>query len=331
MNPRRPTLVRSLSVLLGLALFAAGLILLATVGRAEREAPATEGETLFQNGTARQAFALPGVNFGEIETTYNFPVHPGNVELLSCNDWERVARGEPARDSLLRRDNVTQGSFRFQLDTVFFPMFYHAEPRIHHTPGTPTPPLAPLFTPCSQLLVVFGWTYSGNETPTANQPAAQVTLHINAADPTASYFFVILSVAGAVAVLIGILLPARSGPTIPPRPDQGTAEALLEAAEHTMGWMRRTQRYLRLAGFLGVFLWYPILIPLSYSWADKLPPGSVPPGFVAFVTFLFLLALSAFWLTEHRRLSRDIRDWEARIAALRARDLAMLQLEPTPG
>jgi hypothetical protein len=303
MKPSRPTFARTLGLVAGLSLFATGLILIGTAGQHERELPATQSETWAGNGTAGTAYVLPRIPLGVVTTSFTFPAAEGSVQLLDCEDWTRVVEGASPQNPLLVREHVRSSSFTYTIDATLFPRF------TGQSAPDPSPPPPPrLFGACSQLFVTFQWAVPPSTAPAENEPSADVHLVLQTTAASTGSTFAGLSVLGAALVLASVLAPRRAPPPAAPI-ESGTAEALLEATQHSVDWMRRTQRYLAIAGLLGVFLWYPILVPLAFWWGTRLPDGSPPAAMIATVTFVFLAALSLFWWQEHRRLSSDLRAW----------------------
>jgi hypothetical protein len=135
-----------------------------------------------------------------------------------------------------------------------------------------------------------------------------------------------LMVGGALLALFGGLAWARVlGPRAVSAPAQdSTVEALRGSLDRMGEQLERTRRHLLFAGVLGVFLWYPILVPWAWQQAARASDDPLVPWAVAAMTIAFLLALTLLWAREFLALDRELNAWRGRLRELRSREQAFM-------
>jgi len=111
---------------------------------------------------------------------------------------------------------------------------------------------------------------------------------------------------------------ARRDP--PPPAEDSTVEALRASLDRMGEQLERTRKHLLLAGILGVFLWYPFLVPWAWQQAARSSDDPVVPWGVAAMTLAFLVVLTILWAREFLHLDRELNAWRGRIGELRDRE-----------
>lgn len=256
------------------------------------------------NGTAYLAYPIPlqGRADLRLDVAFRFP-ESGAAYTATCRDLERIkAGGAP-----LAYDMRTEG------------------PRGRFSTSVPA-----LAAGCPVQYVILSWPApTGNLD--ANRPEVEVVVSSILVDGPVGALAVGAGILGALlATSSGIAWGRRLNRAVASGPapgDESTAEALLHAVERGGRWLERTRRYLVAAGVLGVFLWYPVLLPWAWQTAlrgtrERWVPWALAAGAVA-----VLLALTAAWSVEYLRIDRELNAWRERVARLRQREAALLGLE----
>ena len=75
---------------------------------------------------------------------------------------------------------------------------------------------------------------------------------------------------------------------------------------------------------LGVFLWYPILVPWAWQQAARASDVPIFPWAIAAMTLVFLLVLTVLWAREFARLDRELHGWRDRLKELRERETHLM-------
>lgn len=266
------------------------------------------------NGTAIIAFPVDyhGERTERIEVAYGFPNGSGDAFLVGCADLARVRLGEPPREPLLAYMGLRNASFVANQQTV-----------------TDTSPLYPFDAQRGYALrcapaLVFRWPADGSD-PSVGRPHVEAS-HLSAdLDGENFVIYTILVGGGALLALFGGLAWARAVPRGGAIADAGSTVEILRASLDQMGaQLERTRKHLLLGGVLGIFLWYPFLVPWAWRTAARASESRFVPWAVAALTMLFLVVLTLLWAREFHRLDRELIRWRRRMSDLRAREARLL-------
>ena len=256
------------------------------------------------NGKAYLAYPVPlqGRADLRLDVAFRFP-ESGAAFTANCRDLERVkAGGTPVAADM--RTEGARGRF-----------------------STNVPALAP---DCPALYVVLTWAAPTGDLE-ANRPEVEVVVSSILVNGPVGALAVGAGILGAVLAAAGGIGWGRRlqrAAVVDPAPDEeSTAEALLRAAERGGHWLARTRRYLVAAGVLGVFLWYPVLLPWAWRTALQGTRERWLPWALAASACALLLALTVVWSVEYVRIDRELTAWRERVARLRQREAALLGIE----
>lgn len=312
-------------VMLGTSLFLTGIFATDHVVAELRES----GPASVANGTATLTYAIAGeftIPFGSyIEGSWRFPVEAGDAYVLDCVDYEELlATGSPGPDASAFPDRQ-QDSVRIPVEMVLRP--FHV---VLTEPPPPERPIPPgLRSPyCPGLYAVFQWPAEG-EGWMENKPEVEVRIVRGPilATPMGRSLLGLAAV-GAVVALGGGLAWRQERLTRVARSDaaseESTAETLLLLTTRSEDWLVRTRRYLIIAGGLGIFLWYPLLVPWAWQLGEKATFSAWAPPAFAGGALVLLLGLTAIWAREFQRIDRELREWRERLARLRQREERLL-------
>lgn len=304
--------IAPLALLAGLFFFGVSLLILGTEAT-YREAIELEPSSLtLANGTATLVYPVDyfGERTSSINVTYAFPQAPGDAYFVGCEDITRARTGAAPQDPLLAFQRLQQGGFVISRQTIISidPFYTVQEGRYRYV--------------CDPA-VVFLWETTGD--PAANRPAAVVKYHPTGIVGEDFAMLAILMGGSALAALLGGLAWVRGrAPTTGPATDDSTVEALRSSLERMGAQLERTRRLLLLAGVLGVFLWYPFLVPWTWLQATRATDDPVTPWAAAGLTLVFLLVLTLLWAREFLRLDRELNAWRGRLGELRHREQGLL-------
>ncbi|HVM44768.1 MAG TPA: hypothetical protein VM582_02440 [Candidatus Thermoplasmatota archaeon] len=321
-------------MLIGLALLGTGLFLTSVlasdivIAQLEETGPPTA-----VNGTAMHTYALTGsfrippASF--VEGSWRFPFSPGDVHVLDCLGYDDLLRTGAPYEGAFGVAGRQDGSFRVRVDDVLRNPF---EPHPPPPPGgsVESTPLARMLSSphCPGLYVVFQWPAHATGWE-ANQPEAQAAITRGAVAHTPiGQALMVVTILGGVAALAGGLawrqerLSRRDGPRA--GVEESTAETLLLLTERSEDWLLRTRRYLVIAGVLGVFLWYPLLVPAAWRVGERAFYAPWAPPAFAGAALVLLLGLTAIWAREFRRIDRELAEWRVRLARLKRREEQLL-------
>lgn len=305
------------ALLLGVVLFGIALLALGIEAAGEDPQPLDPSSLTTANGTAVLAYPIKSFASGSnrVQVSYAFPNEPGDAYVVHCEDLDAMRRGEAPAEPLLAFTQLREGRFVATEQTL--PVEYGSRFR-----GDPSLGVSRGCEPA----VAFSWSATGGD-PAANRPAASVTLHHTAFDAGRYWLLLLLMTAGASLALVGGLAWARPRAASAPLPgsDDSPIEVLRASLDRMGGQLERTRRHLLLAGVLGLFLWYPILVPWTWRQAQRTSDNPLFPWAVAGLTLAFLAVLTGLWARELHRLDRELVAWRARMSQLRERENSLME------
>lgn len=313
-------------LLAGLLLFGVGVLVLTVLVNGAAITPVEPSDLYVQNGTATLSHRVsPGLS-GEfrLEGEYAFPSAPGTVLVLTCDDYERLREGSSPLNPIVQRRDSVEGKF----SVSSFDLGWYFGSSMH-------PP--PFRSICADAAIVFRWAATDAANAAANRPTVDLAMRELPLEMPVANVMIVLCVVGALLVAVGGFLWSRR-----PAPahawgaagdeDEGTAETLLRLTAETGRWLERTRRYLVLSGALGIFLWYPVLLPLAWQAGAKASGDALLPLLLCLGVLAFLGSLTILWLREFLRLDRELRRWRERLARLQERERRLLDelSQPAP-
>jgi len=294
----------------GLFLFGVSLVQLGTEASPDEAVPLHPGSLTVANGTAALLYPVGyfGYRSDHIDVQYAFPQAAGAAYFVDCYDAAALAGGHPPATPLLAFTGLRSGSFVVSTQTL--------------------PPLDPYFSidqatnrPCDPA-VAFTWAATD---PEPNRPEVSVLYYEAGLGSEGFFFLAVLMGGSALLTLLGGLAWVRgSAPSGPPG-DGSTVEALRAALDQIVAQLERTRKNLLFAGILGVFLWYPFLVPWAWQQAQGATDDPTIPWGVAGLTLVFLVVLTVLWAREFVRLDRQLNAWRARLGELRSREQRLME------
>lgn len=317
MAGRLTRLLPPLALFTGVFLFGVALLALGLEAAGEEPQPLEPSSFTSANDTAILAYPIKTFAFGSnrVEVSYAFPDEPGNAYVVDCADLAAMRRGEPPEAPLLAFTQLQEGEFVVSQQTL--PMQYNRRSTTDSETGTPR---------ACEPAIVFSWSIHGGDA-TANRPTTSVAHYQTAFDREGYWKLLLLMTTGASFALIGGLTwgRPRAASTQLPGSDDSPLEVLRRSLDRMGGQLERTRRHLLLAGVLGVFLWYPILVPWTWRQALQTSDNNLFPWAVAGLTLAFLLVLTGLWAREIQRLDRELVAWRARMRELRDRENSLTE------
>ncbi|HUR69576.1 MAG TPA: hypothetical protein VM370_10050 [Candidatus Thermoplasmatota archaeon] len=305
----------------GLFFFGVSLLMLGVQATEEASRALDASGLTVANGTALLVYPVESYfNMRSINVTYLYPQAAGDAYFVGCEDIGRMREGGAPTRPLLAFERLKGGTFVISDQTVTSrdPIFTLDEER-----GT--------YEYVCDPAVVFQWSTVGDD-PGANRPAASVIYQSARLDGGQFAALSILMGASALAALLGGLAWVRGRtPAVWPTSGDSTVEALRGSLERMGGQLERTRKLLLLAGVLGVFLWYPFLVPWAWLQASRASDEPYVPWGAAALTLLFLVVLTILWAREFLRLDRELNAWRDRIGELRDRETYLMdELDAEP-
>lgn len=305
------------ALLAGVLLFGLALLVLGVEAAEEEPRPLDPSSFTTANGTAMLAYPIKHYGLGStrVEVEYAFPVAPGDAYVLHCEDVAAMGRGESPRDPLLSFTHLREGTFVVSKQTL------PARPGLDED----TDPRSGLPRACA-LSIVFSWA-AGPEDATENRPTVTVALREQAFDQGRYWVLLTIMAGGAVLALAGGLSWARTHQRTADLPgaDESPIEMLRASLDRMGGQLESARRHLLYAGVLGVFLWYPVLVPWAWNRASRTSDSPLFPWAVSGLTLAFLLVLTLLWARELHRLDRELLAWRSRMGELREREAGLME------
>lgn len=307
-------LVPPLALFAGLFFFGVSLLMLGVQATEEASRALDASSLTVANGSAVLVYPVESYfSSRSINVSYVYPQAPGDAYFVGCEDIGRMREGGAPARPLLAFQRLKESTFLISDQTVTSrdPIFTIDEER-----GT--------YQYVCDPAVVFQWAASGDD-PGANRPSVSVIFQSARLDGSRFAALSILMAASALAALLGGLAWVRGRtPTVWPASGDSTVEALRSALERMGEQLERTRKLLLLAGVLGVFLWYPFLVPWAWLQAQRASDEAFVPWGAAALTLLFLVVLTILWAREFLRLDRELNAWRGRIGELREREAHLM-------
>lgn len=310
MARRARRILAPLAMLLGLLLFGTSLLQLNSQANPRQEVQLNPGSLALANGTAVLLYPIDYFGFwtDRIEVAYSFPDAAGDAYVIGCEDTAALLGGDPAASPFMRFNGLREGSFVITRQTL--------------------PPLSHFYSvdqasrvPCDPA-VAFVWA---TDDPTQNRPDASV-LYYEAGLVGEEFFWLsLLMGSSALLTLAGGLSWVRTTHLASAPTEGSTVEALRASLDQVVVQLERTRKHLLFAGVLGIFLWYPFLIPWSWQKAMEASGHAGTAFGVAAFTLAFLVALTILWAREFVRLDRHLAAWRSRLGQLRLREEGLME------
>lgn len=301
----------------GLFLFGVSLLVLGTEASEEGTIALDPSSLTVVNDTALLVYPVGyyGSSDVRVNVTYAFPQAAGDAFFVGCADNAAMKAGGDPVAAPLAFTRLREGSFVVSSQTV---------PRTAQSLFYTEDPETGRIAYCKSA-VVFRWAAVEGD-PATNRPEVSVVYHSAALDEANFALLAILMGGGAALALGGGLRWARARPDHDRRPpaDDSTVEALRASLDRMGEQLERTRQHLLYAGILGVFLWYPVLVPWAWQQAARSSDDPVIPWAVAALTLVFLLVLTVLWAREFLQLDRELSAWRGRMWELRHREEGLM-------
>lgn len=296
----------------GLLFFGLGLLYLAAESHEEGELALAPSVLAVTGGSGLVVYPVEYHNEDteRIDVAYTFPGGSGEAYFVGCADVARLREGAPPQAPFLAFTGLADATFHVDHQVVAdWRPFYVEDGGFRHY--------------CAPALA-FRWPAQGDD-PSVGRPEVRAVHRSADLDGESFVALAILMGGGALAALLGGLAWARGRDHATPAGEGGSTVEMLRAGLDQMGaQLERTRRHLLLGGVLGVFLWYPALVPWVWQTAERASESAFVPWAVAGLTILFLGVLTLLWAREFHRLDRELQAWRERMRALREREEGLL-------
>lgn len=301
-----------LALFAGLFFFGVSLLLLGTSASVDEPIELEPSLVVPANGSAVLLYHIDHFRGSDrIDVTYAFPQGPGDAYVVPCDEVSRLRAGSPPTNVLLAFIGLRNGSFAVTYQTV--PEIEELQ-MLDQEERTCDPAIA------------FRWSAPDGD-PGKDLPAVRAEYHVARLVGEDFAMLAVLMGGSALSALLGGLAwaRARAHPPRGPVAADSTVEALRASLDRMGEQLERTRRHLLLAGVVGVFLWYPFLVPWSWQQAARATDDPTIPWAVAGLTLLFLLVLTLLWAREFVHLDRELSAWRGRMGELRERETGLLE------
>jgi len=316
----RNALPRSLPLafmLTGVALFGASLAALSLEGSGAGTHELEPTTLVVANDSAVILYPVDyhGHRYSRVDVQYEFPREAGEAYFVGCSDAAALERGEAPAAPALKFTHQRSGKFVVWDQTVrdIAALYGGVAPDARDASCRPA--------------VAFRW-------PAIEQDAAlnrpEVAARYYAGHFDGENFLALLApmAGGPLLALGGGLWWARMRAPASerlPHADHSMAESLRRLMDRMGEQLERTRRHLLFAGFVGIFVWYPLLLPWAWRQARLATDDPVIHWTVTGLAVLFLLVLTFLWAREYVRLRVELVAWRRKIGELRAKEHGFLR------
>lgn len=268
------------------------------------------------NGTAVLVYPVESYSWqrATVNVSYAFPQAAGDAYFVGCQDAQLLLAGARPEQPGLAFEGLRENAFEVNAQTVGDHLIaFQRTSRAYCAPS-----------------LAFLWEAPGGD-PAPNRPAVSAVHDFGRLGTDDLDTFFATMVGGALLSLFGGLAWSRvrgaRKATLPG--EDSTVEALRASLDRMAEQLERTRRHLLFAGVLGVFLWYPILVPWAWQQAARASDTPLFPWAIAGMTLVFLVVLTILWAREFVRLDRELNGWRDRLKALRDRETHLMDtLDP---
>ena len=301
------------ALFVGLFIFGMSLFSLGSEASRDQVQTLEPSKLVVTNGTAVLVYPVEDYAWerATVNVSYSFPQAAGDAYFVGCQDTQRLLAGERPEEAGLVFVGLRENAFKVNRQTVGDHLIAFADERGSRVYCAPS--------------LAFLWAAPGGD-PAANHPAVSAVHEFGRLGTDDLDWLFTTMVGGALLSLFGGLAWARVRAARPPAPpsEDSTVEALRSSLDRMAEQLERTRRHLLFAGVLGVFLWYPILVPWAWQQAARASDAPIFPWAVAGMTLVFLLVLTILWAREFVRLDRELDGWRDRLEKLRQRETHLM-------
>lgn len=302
----------------GLALFGITLIILGVEGAGEGTRELHPASLTVVNESALLVYPVDyrGYSYSRVDVGYAFPQAAGNTYFVGCEDLDAMLQGGDPASPVLAFVNLREGEFVVSDQTVRSRAFLRTT--VDTAEGEER-------RYCSPALV-FRWA-APEADPALNRPTVNATYYGARFQGEDLVPLLVMLVLAPTLSIAGGLAWARQRTRWKEEPlasEDSTVEVLRRALDRMGEQLERTRRHLLFAGVLGIFLWYPILVPWAWRQVAQATDDSIAPFVVAALVAGFLAVLTVLWAREFLRLDAELEAWRRRMRALRERETGLM-------